>query len=119
MFSSKDQHNSTVETFYGPILKAIAVRTDNGYRLKEPYSTIINNLRGAGVDSDGQVRAVVLAALRSEEVLNNKALVEELQQVASNNGYELSRTPDGKTPVKKVKQEGEEPTGQNPFAGQF
>lgn len=129
MFSSKDQHNSTVETFYGPILKAIAVKTDNGYRLNEPYSTIINNLRGAGVDSDGQVRAVVLAALRSEEVLSNKALVEELQQVASNNGYELSRESADKkeniasqnhvAPVEKEKQEGEEPKGQNPFDGQF
>lgn len=92
MFSSKDQHNSTVATLYGPILKAIAEKTDNGYRLREPYSTIINSLRGAGVDSVGQVNAVVLAALRSEEVLNNIELVKELQKVARDNGYELSGT---------------------------
>lgn len=89
MFRSKDQHNSTVATLYGALLPAIAVKVDNGYKLKEPYSTIMNNMKGQGVDTEGQARAVVLAALRNKDVLENDAVMKEAQKVAEDNGYEV------------------------------
>ena len=75
-FGNKEASNAAINAMHGKLWNVL-IDEDGNY--KPPYSTIIKNLEGNGVEKTEQLRAVVNAALNSDEVLNNQTLLKEIQ----------------------------------------
>jgi hypothetical protein len=75
-FGNKEASNAAINAMHGKLWNVLI---DEDGKYKPPYSTIIKNLEGNGVEKTEQLRAVVNAALNSDEVLNNQTLLKEIQ----------------------------------------
>jgi hypothetical protein len=75
-FGNKEASNAAINAMHGKLWNVLI---DEDGKYKPPYSTIIKNLEGNGVEKTEQLRAVVNAALNSAEVLNNPTLLKEIQ----------------------------------------
>ena len=76
-FGNRYAADTALSTAHG-VLWDVLYNEDGTF--KQPYSTIVKNLEGNGIDKPDRVRAVVLAALNSEEVSNNPELLKRLQR---------------------------------------
>lgn len=75
-FGNKEASNAAINAMHGRLWNVLI---DENGNYKPPYSTIIKNLEGNGVEKTEQLRAVVNAALNSAAVLNNPTLLKEIQ----------------------------------------
>lgn len=96
-FGNKEASNAAINAMHGKLWNVLI---DEDGKYKPPYSTIIKNLEGNGVEKTEQLRAVVNAALNSDEVLNNPTLLKEIQMymTQASNGVDAPPT-GGKTYV--------------------
>lgn len=96
-FGNRYAADTALSTAHG-VLWDVLYNEDGTF--KQPYSTIIKNLEGNGIDKPDRVRAVVLAALNSEEVSNNPELLKRLQRhmVQASSGVDApADTPSGQS----------------------
>jgi hypothetical protein len=91
-FGNKEASNAAINAMHGKLWNVL-IDEDGNY--KPPYSTIIKNLEGNGVEKTEQLRAVVNAALNSDEVLNNQTLLKEIQMymTQASNGVDAPPPP--------------------------
>jgi hypothetical protein len=90
-FGNKEASNAAINAMHGKLWNVLI---DEDGKYKPPYSTIIKNLEGNGVEKTEQLRAVVNAALNSAEVLNNPTLLKEIQMymMQASNGVDAPST---------------------------